>query len=129
MRNVKDVLNATSRNNFSENISDNYEAPNDDIEKQISEIWANALNLNRVGISDDFFEIGGTSLQAAIVIAEIYSVWGVKLLIKQLFETPTVRGISELLKGSLDAGSEQDKTSQKIKSKRAVLDEEDAYEI
>jgi len=126
---AKHVLRETSINNLTENASVTYEAPSNDIERKISGIWADALNLNRVGVNDDFFEIGGTSLQAAIVIAEIYSIWGVKFLLRQLFESPTVRGIADLLESSLSANDERKETGNTIKSKRTVSDEEDAYEL
>ena len=54
LSNAKDVLKEASLNNRTQNISENYEPPRDEIERKISEIWVNTLNVNRVGLHDDF---------------------------------------------------------------------------
>lgn len=127
---VDDVLQQMSSADLVENKSLEFVAANDDVEQKLSEIWANVLKLDRVGVSDDFFEIGGNSLQAVIAIGEIYACWGVKLLIKQLFDSPTIREISELVKSALDLNDDgQNISIDTIKSKRTVIDEVDTYEL
>ena len=77
--------------------SSNFLQPNTDREKQISLIWQKVLGRTRVGLNDNFFEIGGTSLKAVQLIALIKKELGINLSIVKLFECPTVGLLSKRL--------------------------------
>ena len=64
--------------------------PNTDMEKQISSIWQKVLGKTKIGLNDNFFEIGGTSLRAVQLIAFIKKDLGINISIVKLFECPTV---------------------------------------
>ena len=68
----------------------NYEAPRTANEKILSAMWAELLSLDRVGIHDNFFEIGGHSLYAIQVISRIRAAFKVEMPIMTIFEAPTV---------------------------------------
>jgi amino acid adenylation domain-containing protein/thioester reductase-like protein len=72
-----------------------YVAPRTADEQAIAEICAEVLNLERVGIHDDFFEIGGNSLIATRLVFQLQEHFQVKLPLVRLFETPTVAGLSK----------------------------------
>jgi acyl-CoA synthetase (AMP-forming)/AMP-acid ligase II/thioesterase domain-containing protein/acyl carrier protein len=57
-------------------------------EKRVAKIWREVLGVPNVGPADDFFELGGTSLQAARVVIEIESALGVDLPLSVLAERP-----------------------------------------
>ncbi|OPA72773.1 hypothetical protein BVG16_32275, partial [Paenibacillus selenitireducens] len=76
-------------------IGKGYEAPRSETEKMLCEIYQEVLNVDRVGISDGFFELGGHSLRAIRVINRIEEETGIRLGIKEIFITPTVKGLSE----------------------------------
>lgn len=59
-------------------------------EEALAEIWEEVLGLERVGIYDNFFELGGHSLLAMEVITWLNRRFGVELLPRALFDTPTV---------------------------------------
>ncbi|MFI6044508.1 amino acid adenylation domain-containing protein [Nocardia sp. NPDC051321] len=67
----------------------------------LARIIAEVLKLPVVGIDHDFFALGGHSLRAAQVLNEIRQVFGVRLELRAIFDTPTVSGLAALL----DAGS------------------------
>ena len=67
-----------------------YVAPRNPEEQVIADIWAEVLKLERVGISDNFFEIGGHSLLATQVITRIRNHFDVELSLRSLFEAPTI---------------------------------------
>ncbi len=88
-----------------------YVAPREQTEQQLVEIWAAALDVERVGIFDDFFALRGHSLLATRVIARICDACGVEVPLQSLFETPTVAGLArsiEALRWAQDGPSGKD---------------------
>jgi amino acid adenylation domain-containing protein/non-ribosomal peptide synthase protein (TIGR01720 family) len=71
-----------------------YAAPRNETERKLAEIWRTVLKLERVGITDNFFELGGDSILSLQVIARARK-QGIKLTPKQLFDSPTIAGLSE----------------------------------
>ncbi|MCX2185013.1 acyltransferase domain-containing protein [Streptomyces sp. SKN60] len=71
-----------------------YAPAHDSAEQQIAEIWKEALGLDRVGRHDNFFDLGGESLLALQIIAEINARTGAALALKTLWQNPTVAGLS-----------------------------------
>jgi acyl-CoA synthetase (AMP-forming)/AMP-acid ligase II len=78
-------------------------APRTSLEKALSEHWAKILQIERVGIHDDFFALGGDSLLAIRVLAHVYDVTQVELDVARLFETPTVAEIADHLQMRMHA--------------------------
>jgi hypothetical protein len=68
--------------------------PRTPIEELLATIWATVLRLERVGIDDDFFALGGHSLSATQVLARIQTGLRVALPVRQLFETPTIAALA-----------------------------------
>ncbi|MDQ1351869.1 MAG: hypothetical protein QG657_2175, partial [Acidobacteriota bacterium] len=77
-------------------------APRDKTEKKLVENWAEVLHINKdlIGIDDDFFNLGGQSLKAAVLAAAIHKTFSVKLLIRKVFDYPTIRQQAEYIKGA-----------------------------
>ncbi len=67
-----------------------YIPPQTSLQTQIAEIWQKALNLEKVGIQDNFFNLGGNSLLATQVIAQMRQAFQVDISIRRFFETPTI---------------------------------------
>jgi amino acid adenylation domain-containing protein len=72
-----------------------YVAPRNQREEQLAQLWAQVLKLERVGIHDNFFHLGGHSLTATQLISRIRAVMGVKVPLRSVFEAPTVAAFSE----------------------------------
>ena len=79
-------------------------APRDTLQAALLAIWSKVLGRSRIGLTDNFFEVGGTSLRAVQVIALIKKELKRNLSIVTLFECPTVT----LLAAKLSAASEPD---------------------
>ncbi|MEG4010797.1 MULTISPECIES: amino acid adenylation domain-containing protein [unclassified Microcoleus] len=73
-------------------------APRDKLELQVKQIWEQVLGINSVGIRDNFFEIGGHSLLAARLLAEIEKVFDKKLPLSAIFQSPTVEQLADILR-------------------------------
>jgi amino acid adenylation domain-containing protein len=82
------------------------EAPRDEREELIAGVWAEVLELRRVGIHEDFFALGGHSLLATRVTARLRALFGVDLAVRALFETPTVAGLAARVAALRGAGDE-----------------------
>ncbi|ORB61081.1 non-ribosomal peptide synthetase, partial [Mycolicibacterium tusciae] len=70
--------------------ADNYRAPANSLEEVLAEIYAKVLGLERVGVDDSFFELGGDSLSSMRLIAAVNEGLDVHLSIRSVFEAPTV---------------------------------------
>ncbi len=67
-----------------------YVAPRTELQRWMAEQWSIALDIDRVGIDDRFFELGGTSLQAARFINLVQEELGESLSVVELFGAPTI---------------------------------------
>lgn len=66
-------------------------------EETLAAIWAEVLQVDRVGIHDSFFDLGGHSLLATQVMARIRATFQIELPLRALFESPTVAGLSAVI--------------------------------
>lgn len=89
------------------------EYPTDELEMAIEKIWAKALNRGRLFRDENFYQAGGDSLLIAQVVAEMKEklmeaqTWEWDSLMREIIETPTIRGITEKLKNSINSSVEQ----------------------
>ena len=66
-------------------------------EKALSEIWARALHLEQVGVTENFFELGGNSLTATRVMSRVRARLNVELPLRALFESPTIAEFAQVI--------------------------------
>ncbi|MGB8793821.1 MAG: amino acid adenylation domain-containing protein, partial [Mycobacterium sp.] len=78
---------------------DHYRAPTDAVEEILAGIYAQVLGLDRVGINDSFFELGGDSLSAMRLVAAVNTGLDAGLSVRALFESPTVAQLAPRLGG------------------------------
>ena len=79
---------------FSAHTSTEIVPPRTELEKQLVDIWQDLLNVNPIGITDNYFELGGQSLLAMRLFAQIKDVTGQKLPLATLFESPTIEELA-----------------------------------
>jgi len=71
--------------------------PRSEAEQELAAIWTEVLNVEDVGVNDDFFDLGGHSLLAIKLLSRIRDEFETALPIATLFETSTIAGLAEIL--------------------------------
>ena len=79
-----------------------FAAPQTPVQKTLANVWADLLAIDRVGIDDNFFDLGGNSLLSIQCIAQLEG-HGLKLPIVKLYQHPTIKACAAFLEG--DAGA------------------------
>ena len=75
--------------------TDQYEAPQGEVEQVLAEIWAEALGISQVGRNDNFFELGGDSILSLQIVTKARRT-GWKITPRQLFERQTVAALAQV---------------------------------
>jgi amino acid adenylation domain-containing protein len=83
-----------------------YAAPRTPTEELLADIWAEVIGLNRVGIHDNFFDLGGHSLLTTQIVSRVRDGLGVVLPLRAIFESPTVAELST----KIEAAAQQEQS-------------------
>src|SRR5260221_13136019 len=74
-----------------------YVVPRDNLEKSIAKIWQELLHVEKVGLRDNFFDLGGNSLLVVQAQARLRDALGFDLPVVKLFQHPTVQSLADFL--------------------------------
>lgn len=74
-------------------------APRTDTEIALAAIWRELLQVEDIGVDDDFFELGGQSLMAIRAVSRIREAFGVDVSLRNIFDQPTLAGLAETIDG------------------------------
>ncbi len=81
-----------------------YVAPSTQSQERLVAIWAKVLKIPRVGIDDNFFDLGGQSLLAVKLFRQIEIDLGRKLPLSTLFQAPTIKQLASFMDGNQESG-------------------------
>ena len=81
-----------------------YVAPRTPLEKALAEHWAEILQIERIGIHDDFFALGGDSLLVTHVVTHVYDLMHLEVDVARFFEAPTIAEIAHQLEMLVQTG-------------------------
>ena len=79
------------------NLDTSYVVPGTPLEAALASIWADILSIDRAGIHDNFFDLGGHSLAASRVISHVIQTFQLEVPIKALFESPTIAKMAAII--------------------------------
>ncbi|AUB43294.1 Non-ribosomal peptide synthetase component F (plasmid) [Nostoc flagelliforme CCNUN1] len=85
------------------NLQTAYVPPRTPVEFVVANLWQQLLNIERVGIYDNYFELGGHSLVAVRLMAQIQRKFGQNLPLAALFQAPTVEKLASVLQETTDS--------------------------
>jgi len=74
-----------------------YAVPRTPVEELLTEMWADVLGMEQVGIHDNFLDLGGDSLSAGRVISRVIDIFGIKISFRTLFDAPTVADMARVI--------------------------------
>jgi len=80
-----------------------YLSPRNDFEERLVSIWAEVLQLEQVGVNDNFFDLGGHSLSAVRLQQRLIKELGMEIRLLDLFQYPNVSRLAEHLSGGAAA--------------------------
>lgn len=75
-------------------------APRDALGRQVTKVWEQVLRIQPIGVRDNFFDLGGHSMLAVRLLAQIEKTFGQKLPLVTLFQAPTVEQLTDVLRES-----------------------------
>lgn len=101
-----------------------YSAPRNALEEILASLMAETLNLDRVGIGDNFFAMGGHSLLATRFLFRVTDMFGVELPLRSFFEAPTVADIAALMLADNSERARIERTAQLLVKLSQLSDDE-----
>jgi natural product biosynthesis luciferase-like monooxygenase protein len=98
-----------------------YIAPQTDLERTITGIWQDALQVERLSTHDNFFDLGGHSLLMAQVHARLREVLQTEVPVIELFKYPTVSSLAKYFNGRQNLRPASRQTDDRVKKRKEVL--------
>jgi acyl carrier protein len=108
---------------------DGFLAPRNPIEQVISEIWAEVLKIERIGIHDNFFDAGGHSLLAVRVLSRITQAFQSTVSLKDFFESPTVAQMANVIEEQKQTQTAMPKDLERFVTDLENISEDDAQRL
>jgi amino acid adenylation domain-containing protein len=109
--------------NLRPELATNYQAPQSEVEKTIAKVWKQILQLEKVGIHDNFFDLGGHSLQVVQVNNKLREFLNRDLSVVEIFQNPTIKSLAEHLSQKLSASTTLEKMRDRVQKQREALNQ------
>ncbi|NJO96601.1 MAG: non-ribosomal peptide synthetase, partial [Pleurocapsa sp. CRU_1_2] len=91
-----------------------YVMPKTEAERIIATVWQDLLQLEKVGINDNFFTIGGNSLLSISIHTKLNKIFGKELSIIELFKYPTIKELAQYLTHKTEVEKAEENSSIRI---------------
>ncbi|MFZ2530050.1 MAG: amino acid adenylation domain-containing protein [Rhodococcus sp. (in: high G+C Gram-positive bacteria)] len=82
-----------------------FRAPENPVEQTVADVYADLLGVDRVGLDDDFFALGGNSLSATQLVARLGAALDTTVPVRAVFETPTVGSLAAAVSHTVGTGA------------------------
>ena len=84
-------------------VGSDYAAPRSQAEKMLADIWGQHLGIDRIGLLDDFFELGGDSIKAITIRGRIQQRANIDIPLAEFFNRPTIKQLASFITGQAAA--------------------------
>ena len=95
-------------------VADPVSRPGNDMETTLAAVWAEALGLERIGMEQNYFDLGASSLMVAEVHSRLQQHLQQEISLVDLFQFPTVRALSTHLSGVISVPSVSDRAKRRL---------------
>jgi amino acid adenylation domain-containing protein len=85
-------------------LKETYVAPRNEVERKLAGIWSEVLQIDNIGVHDNFFDLGGHSLTASRVLSRVLDCFRVEVSMRSFFESPTLTGLALNVENALLQG-------------------------
>ena len=106
-----DLLRGGGESHPRPNLQTPFEAPRSELEERLAGLFQEMLGISRVGIHDNFFDLGGNSLVATQLISRLREAFEVEIALRALFEAPTVAKLCVVIVGEQASLVDEDELS------------------
>ena len=107
-----------------QDLEHSFVAPGNPLEETIAQIWADVLKLEKIGMHDNFFDLGGHSLKATQVVSRVREVLRTDLPVRVLFEAPTVAELALRIGPSMPQADELEELARSLDEVESLSEEE-----
>jgi acyl carrier protein len=76
-----------------------YVAPRTPTEQRLEDIWRTALSMDRVGVEDSYYDLGGDSFLATTIFSMVEEMFGVAIPMASLVDAPTIAALARKIDG------------------------------
>lgn len=107
-------------------LSTAYKAPETEIEKKLAALWTGFFGFEKIGVLDNFFDLGGDSLKAMTLAKKIHREFNVEMSIEIFFKTPNIKSFAEeieimnSIRSIKEVSSHEGKTERKEKKEMII---------
>lgn len=101
-----------------------YVAPRNPVEQMIADLWAKTIGIEKVGIYDNFFDLGGHSLMATQIISRLRNTYHVEIPLRKLFEAPTVANLAMVIAEAQAAQVSEEELGEMLDELEGLSEEE-----
>ncbi|MDJ0737831.1 MAG: amino acid adenylation domain-containing protein, partial [Nostocaceae cyanobacterium] len=103
------------------NLTATYEAPNSELETAIAKIWQEVLHLEKAGVNDNFFDLGGNSLLMVQVNNKLREVMDCDISVVEMFQNPTIKSLAKYINPNSKVKSAFTSINNRIKKQREAV--------
>jgi amino acid adenylation domain-containing protein len=95
-------------------LDDSFAAPTNPLEEDLARMWKELLGVERIGINDNFLELGGHSLMVMQIVSRVRADYGLEIPLPEIFRTPTIKRLAVMIEEAFLASPEADNISEML---------------
>jgi len=111
---------------FNGDLQKMFENPQSEFEKNVLGIWKEVLDIDKISRNDNFFDLGGHSLNVIQVQTKLKETYSIELTIVDFFKYPTIKLIAKYLSSGSDIEQKVEETKMRIGKQKSVLAQQQA---